>query len=184
MTKDDKDLQQSWGWFLALGILLCIAGGSAWLAPVMTGFVLEQVIGAALLVAGVFGLVQVFMTGEGWNARMTYLILGGFNALAGLALLFHPFDGLLAITLVLIVAFFVNGLIRIAVGVMARPESGSGWMIFAGALSVLLSGYLMMLYPEISSVLTGVVAGCLLVSEGAGYIRFAYGLKSGQSMQP
>lgn len=180
---ETADLRRNWGWFFALGLLLLVAGGAAWLSPFVAGLIVETAVGIALLIGGALGLVQVFVTKDGWDARIAYLILGGFNVLAGLALLFRPLEGLLALTLVLIVAFFVSGLIRIAMGIMARPEAGSGWMIFAGALSVLLSGYLMTLYPAISVGLLGIVAGFVLIGEGASYVRFAYGLKNNVSME-
>ncbi|WP_171178941.1 hypothetical protein [Ruegeria sp. HKCCA4633] len=47
---------------------------------------------------------------------------------------------------------------------------------------VLTSDNLLALYPEVSVFLIGIVAGVLLVSEGAGYVRYAYGLKNDISM--
>lgn len=179
---ENQELRRNWGWFFALGLLFFVAGGTAWLSPFIAGLFVETAIGFAFLIGGALGLVQVFMTKDGWDARMTYLILGGFNVLAGLALLFRPLEGMLALTLVVIVAFFVSGLIRLAMGIMARPATGWSWMVFAGVLSVLLSGYLMTRYPEISAELIGIIAGCLFVSEGASYVRFAYGLKNNVSM--
>ncbi len=174
----------SWGWFFALGIILMIGGGSAILSPFLVTAIVETVVGIFFMLGGIVILVQVFTTHDGWSARLTYLILGSFNVLAGLALFFRPLEGLLALTFVLIGALLVNGLLRIIVGIMARPETGSGWVILAGVLSVLLSIYLMTLYPEISAVLLGIAAGIALLGEGAGYVRFAYGLKNNISVSP
>lgn len=60
---------------------------------------------------------------------------------------------------------------------MARPEPGSGRVVFGGVVSVLAPAYLMAQYPEISVVLLGTVAGVSLIGEGTGFIRFDYGLK-------
>ncbi len=182
MEDATDDLQKNWGWFFALGILMMIGGACAFFAPFMVSLVVEMIVGIFFAIGGLMMLIQVFTTKDGWNARMTYLILGLFNTLAGLLLLFRPLEGLLALTMVMIVAFFVNGLLRIGVGVMARPEQGSGWVIFGGLISVLASIYLMTVYPEVSVALLGVVAGVSLLGEGAGYVRFAYGLKNGVSV--
>ncbi len=48
MTEIINDHPKSWGWFLALGIFLMIAGGSAWFAPVLVGLIVETVVGIAL----------------------------------------------------------------------------------------------------------------------------------------
>ncbi|WP_299351814.1 HdeD family acid-resistance protein [uncultured Shimia sp.] len=182
MGNTTSKVQNNWGWFLALGILMIIGGSTAFFAPFMVSLVVEVIVGVFFVVAGITMLVQVFTTDDGWDARITYLILGVFNTFAGLMLLFRPLEGLMALTLVMITAFFVNGLLRIAVGVMARPEAGSGWVIFGGAISVLASIYLVTVYPEVSVTLLGIVAGVSLVSEGAGYVRFAFGLKNGVSV--
>ncbi len=182
MGNSKNNLQENWGWFLALGILMIMGGTSAIFAPFVVSLIVEVIVGVFFIVAGITMLVQVFTTDDGWDARITYLILGGFNTFAGLMLLFHPLEGLMALTLVMITAFFVNGLLRIAVGVMARPEAGSGWVIFGGAISVLASIYQVTVYPEVSVTLLGLVAGVSLVSEGAGYVRFAYGLKNAVSV--
>jgi len=182
MANSTSDLQKSWGWFLTVGVLMIVGGLGAFFAPFTVSLVIEVIVGVFFAVGGVVMLVQVFTTNDGWDARVTYLILGLFNLVAGLMLLFRPLEGLIALTLVMIVAVFVNGLMRIAVGVMARPEPGSGWVIFGGAISVLLSLYLMTVYPEVSVVLVGVMVGASLIGEGAGYIRLAYGLKNNVSV--
>lgn len=173
-----NDLHKSWGWFLALGLLLMAGGATALYVPFGASLAVEVVVGIAMLMAGLLTLVQVFTTDDGWEARLIYLILGVFNVVAGVLIFMHPLQGLVALTLVMIVAFFVNGLMRIAMGIMARPEKGSGWIIFFGVVSVLASIYLLTRFPEISVVLLGVMAAIHLISEGAGYTRFAYGLKT------
>ncbi len=172
------DVQKNWGWFHALGILMIIGGVSAVFAPFLVSVIVEQIVGISFVAGGGLMLVQVFSTKDGWNARLIYLILGLFTTMAGALLLFRPLEGLVALTLILIAGVFVSGLIRIAMGIAARPETGSSWVIFGGILSVIVSGYLMMNYPEISVALIGLMAGFSLIGEGAGYVRFAYGLKN------
>lgn len=178
MSTKNQDLQRKWGWFLALGIGMMIAGVVVLFAPLLFSVVIEQMAGFAFAAGGIVMLVQVFTTKDGWDARITYLILGLFTLLAGVMLLFRPLEGVLAITLLLIVAIFISGLLRIAVGFMSRPDEGSGWVIFAGMISVLVSGYLLFNYPEVSAVLIGLMVAISLIGEGAGYARFAYGLKT------
>jgi uncharacterized membrane protein HdeD (DUF308 family) len=182
MGNTTSKIQKNWGWFFGLGILLIIGGVSAIFAPFLVSLAIEFIVGLVFAVGGAVMLVHVFTTKDGWNARLIYSILGAFNLFAGLMLMFRPLEGLVALTLVMIVAIFVNGLIRIAVGVMAQPDQGAGWVIFVGCISVLASVYLMAMYPEMSVILLGVIAGTSLIAEGAGYIRFAYGLKNNVSV--
>ncbi|MBV1887642.1 MAG: DUF308 domain-containing protein [Parvibaculaceae bacterium] len=182
MENPTNDIQNSWGWFFAVGILLMIGGASALFAPLMVSVLVEVIAGIVFTVGGIVMVVQVFTTKDEWTGRITYLILGLFNTLAGLTLLFKPLEGLVALTLVVIVAIFVNGLIRIAIGLASRSEAGSAWVLLGGSLSVLIATYLMTLYPEISAVLLGTVLGVSLIAEGAGYVRFAFGLKDNVSV--
>lgn len=153
-------------------------GICAIVAPFAASLVVETVVGISLIVGGVIALVQIFVTEDGWSARVMFIVLGLFNTAAGALLIFRPLQGLMALTLVMITAFMINGLMRIAVGVMARPKDGSAWVIFGGVVGVVASGYLMSRYPENSVILLGLVAAFALISEGAGYARFAYGLKN------
>lgn len=161
---------------------MLIGGLCALFVPFMMSLVVETIVGMFFVIGGLVMLAQMFTTKDGWDARLTYLVLGLFNTVAGAVLLFRPLEGLLALTIVLIVALLVNGLLRIGVGVMARPETGSGWVIAGGVVSVLASIYLFSVYPQVSVMLLGIMAGVSLMGEGAGYIRFAYGLKNNVSV--
>ncbi|MEP1935057.1 MAG: DUF308 domain-containing protein, partial [Roseibium sp.] len=76
MGNRKTDLQKNWGWFLALGALMMVGGAFAFFAPFMVSLVVETIVGVFLVVGGVLMLAQVFMSNDGWNARLTYLILG------------------------------------------------------------------------------------------------------------
>ena len=82
MDTTATDLRKSWGWFLALGILMIMGGTCAFFAPFMVSLVIEVIVGVFFAFGGIVMLVQVFTTKDGWNARLTYLILGLFNTLA------------------------------------------------------------------------------------------------------
>ena len=123
-----KSLQKSWGWFFALGVLMIIGGLVSLYAPFTASLVVEMIDGASFLAGGIISLVQIFMTKDGWGARTVYLILGIFNLVAGALLLFRPLEGLLALTLLMIVAILVNGVIRGVVGLQSRPQKGWGWL--------------------------------------------------------
>ncbi len=179
MTQRTQDTR-AWGWFLALGVSLLIAGAGIASAPFFSTLVVEHLAGWVFLFGGLFAILQVFRAGKDWDAKITYLVLGGINALGGIFILLRPLEGLLALTILAITAIFVTGLVRILVGIQSRPDEGSGLVIFSGCVSVLVSSWLFWIYPEISAVLLGIVFGLSMIGEGAGYIRMAFGLKTAQ----
>lgn len=168
----------AWGWFAALGVVMIIAGVAALFVPFATSLAVELIVGAAFLASGIVSLFQIFTTDDGWSARGMYLLLGLFNTFAGALLLLHPFEGLLALTMLMIIAMLVNGILRFVVGLQSRPEDGWGWVTFSGVLSVLISIFFFSQYPEISTVLLGIFVGVSLVGDGAGFLRFAFALKT------
>lgn len=172
----------SWGWYLALGIFYIIFGLYCLYAPFAASLAVEIIIGAAFFIGGCISLVQVFMNKQGSGVRTMYLILGIFNIVAGVLLLMRPLEGLMALTMLVIVAILINGGLRVYYGLQARPVEGWGWIVAGGAVSVLIAIYWFTQYPEISAVLLGIFAAISLIGEGAGYARYAYGLKTGKDM--
>ena len=59
------EIRGSWGWFLALGILLAILGVACIVFDVTATFTTVLVFGWLLLISGVFALVQAFTSGPG-----------------------------------------------------------------------------------------------------------------------
>jgi len=66
MANSTNELQKSWGWFLAVGILMIVGGACAFFAPFMVSLAVEVIVGAFFAVGGIVMLVQVFTTKDGW----------------------------------------------------------------------------------------------------------------------
>src|SRR5262245_61039791 len=77
-----SELRAKWGWFVALGVLMLIAGvvalGNELLATVVTVYY----VGAMMLVAGIFEIIHAFGV-KSWGRFFWWLISGIVYALAG-----------------------------------------------------------------------------------------------------
>ena len=75
-----------WGWFVALGVGLILAG--------FVAFTLISVIfiGAAFLVGGVMQVIHAFMT-KGWSAFALNLLCGLLTVAGGLLIMMEPVQG-------------------------------------------------------------------------------------------
>jgi uncharacterized membrane protein HdeD (DUF308 family) len=148
---------------LACGVILLV-----W--PHETLIVVAAVIGAALVITGLFRLVGGFTArGVSGGTRAAYVIIGLLATLAGLYCLRH-----LSVTVVL-VAFIVgvfwtlHGIVDLIVAATSGPGTGRGLRAFVGLLS-LAAGLIVMFWPSITlSVLLWVMGVWLL----------AYGLMLG-----
>ena len=93
-------LHQSWGWLLALGLVLILFGGLILTTPlgVVTATLTTEVwIAAALVIAGILQLAHGFKT-ENWSARSWQMLGGVAFIIGGLLIFVYPQLGLLSIT--------------------------------------------------------------------------------------
>jgi uncharacterized membrane protein HdeD (DUF308 family) len=144
---------------LAVGVILLV-----W--PHATLVVVAALIGAALLVTGLFRLISGFTAhGVSGGTRAAYVIIGLLATLAGLYCLRH-----LSVTVVL-VAFIVgvfwtlHGIVDLAVAATSGPGTGRGLRAFSGVLS-LAAGLIVMFWPSISLSILLWVMGIWLLAYG------------------
>ena len=166
-----EEIRQSWGWFLALGILLIAFGVACVGFSVAATFATVLVFGWLLLVSGVFALVQAFTVGS-WSGFFLYLLSALLRGFTGYLLIRYPTPGAEGLTLVLAVFFIVGGLFR-AIGFSVAKFPRWGWAAFAGIVSVALGIILLTQMPNVSVWFIGFAIGVDLIVDGAAMIGFA-----------
>ena len=77
-----------------------------------------------------------------------------------------PVTGLLTLTLILMAWFLVDGIFGVIAGLQVRPAQGWGWMVFSGAISMLLAILLWRGWPATGAVAIGLLVGIRLVFTG------------------
>ncbi len=164
-----RSLQRGWRWLVGLGALLLVGGTFAIAAPVVATVAVTLLVGLTILAAGVVQLIHVF-DAAGWQARLWSGIAGVIYVVGGLLLLFKPLAGIVALTLVMIISLFVDGVFRVVMGLQCRPERGWGWLAAGGVVTVVLSVLMFGLFPGISLTLLGLLAGISLIFEGWSFI--------------
>lgn len=167
-------VRRHWFWLALLGAVLILGGVLAIVMPVAAGVAATLVIGACLLVGGAIQAVHAFKC-VGWRARLWHGLSALIYLVGGLWLLFEPFAGLIALSLLIVAILIVDGLMRVMMGLRMRPERGWGWMAAAGAASAAL-GVLIVIFalPAASLTLLGAVAGVSLILEGASFVYLAF----------
>jgi uncharacterized membrane protein HdeD (DUF308 family) len=94
--------------------------------------------------------------------------------IVGVLLLRHPGEGLLTLTLLLIVFFIVEGISKVIFSLTVRPFPNWGWVLASGIVGILLALYLWANLPITAVWLFGVLLGIQLIREGAalGYLAW------------
>ena len=92
----------------------------------------------------------------------------------GILFLRNPGQGLVTITLLLIVFLMMEGISKIIFALTIRPFPNWGWVLTSGIIGILLSVYLWNNLPVTAIWLLGVLLGIQLISEGIaiGYLAW------------
>src|ERR1700746_1664740 len=105
-------LHEHWVLFLIEGIVLVILGLAAIVIPPIATLAVEILFGWLFLISGIAGLITTFMMRQapGFWWSLLSAVLG---IAAGVVLLRYPANGVLTLTLILIVFFIVEGVATI-----------------------------------------------------------------------
>jgi uncharacterized membrane protein HdeD (DUF308 family) len=166
-----EEIRNSWGWFLALGILLMILGAVCIVGDVTATFATILLFGWLLLISGIVSLVHAFRTMT-WNGFFLSLLSALFRGFTGYLLIRYPLAGAASLTLLLASFFVVGGVFRaIGAGMMKFPRWG--WSVFSGLVSLVLGVMLLAQLPVSSIWFIGFAIGVDLIVDGASLIALA-----------
>ena len=124
-------LHQSWGWLLALGLVLILFGGLILTTPlgVVTASLTTEIwIAAALVAAGVLQLMHGVKAGD-WS-HASWQMLGGVISIVGGVLIFiYPTLGLVSLTMIVAVTLVAQGITSLMVSGGLPDWGGRRWLI-------------------------------------------------------
>lgn len=169
-------LGRKWSWFVALGVGELILGGVASANLMAANFASVLVIGAAMVVAGIFQILHA-VTVHGLRGIIFWLLGGIVYAGAGAIVLYDPLFASLTLSLTIGVFLAVVGVMRVWAGFHARPMAGWRWIVAAGMLTFGVGIVIVALWPSIGLWLLGAVLTVDLIFQGWGLIAFGLGLK-------
>lgn len=156
-------------WLLLAGAGLVILGAAAVTSPSIAGDAVVYVIGGLLTLTG---LIQVWggMREDSAGRRFSNTIQGAVMAIAGIAVLAHPFYGLAALSLVLAIFFLISGLWRMFTSLAYRPASGWLALLLSGVISIGLAWMIWRQWPVSGLWAVGILVGVDMISAGLALI--------------
>jgi uncharacterized membrane protein HdeD (DUF308 family) len=170
---DLGDWARGW-WFLVLtGVLSVIAGIVVLVQPDISLATLAVITGIFLLITGVFAVVTALATPPGLRGA---IVLGGIvSMIAGMMLVRHPIEGVVAVALVLGIWLVVFGVLRF----MAALDSSErrGWNFFVAAVET-IAGIVIVGAPGIGVGTLAVLVSIVFVLRGIGMIAEGWALRS------
>lgn len=160
-------------WYLVQGVLLAVAGVFAILYPIISSVAVIVLLGWLLIASGVLqgiSLIGARHVPHFWLQLISFVL----SVLIGFLFLRDPEQGLMTVTLLLIVFFMAEGLSKIVFALTIRPFPNWGWVLASGLVGIVLSLILWASMPVTAVWLIGLLLGIELVSIGAAMAYLAW----------
>ena len=151
---------------LLQGALLVVAGIVAILFPVFSSAAAVLVFGWLLIASGAIQAIGLISARHAPNFWLQ-LISAMLGVLLGVLLLRNIAQGMLLLTLLLIIFFMIEGMSKIVFALTIRPLPNWFWIFASGALSVVMSLVLFAAMPITALWLIGLMLGLDLIGIGA-----------------
>jgi uncharacterized membrane protein HdeD (DUF308 family) len=164
-------------WYLVQGGLMVLGGILAPVYPVLSTAAVLLLLGWILIITGVIqgiSLIGARSVPHFWLQLVSVVL----SVIVGALIIRHPAEGLLTITLLLIVFFMIEGISKVIFSLTIRPFPNWGWVLASGVVGILLALFLWASLPVTAVWLLGVLLGILLISEGAALAYLAWQVRS------
>ncbi|GAA4221386.1 uncharacterized membrane protein HdeD (DUF308 family) [Sagittula marina] len=153
--------------FVISGIVLIVGGILALLLPFAASVTVALIVGWSFLFAGAVHIVGAFRDRD---SRLWSGIFGLLEVALGLSFILNPLTGLVSLTVLLGVLFFVSGAMQLYLA-FARRTADSTWMLaLSGAVSVALALLIAFNLLSASATVPGVLLGIELISTGVAFL--------------
>ncbi|MGC1344610.1 MAG: HdeD family acid-resistance protein, partial [Methyloceanibacter sp.] len=141
--------------------------------PWIASVAIVRLLGWFLIISGVLqaiGLIGAREVPYFWLE----LISAVLAIVIGLLLLRHTDAGLLFFSVLFVVYFMIEGILKTMFALAIRPFPNWGWVLASGLIGILLSLYLWANLSTVSEWMLGFLFGILLVVEGAALTSLAW----------
>lgn len=160
-------LARHWGLFFTFGLVSVALGIAMMVWPHATVAVVAILLGAWLIVSGVFSLVSSFgpAVGGDTGARVLLGISGALSILLGVMAFRGIFQAVEILALFVGIGWLMRGVFEVVSGLQSTGQPGRGWTITIGALSV-VAGIVVLAWPSPTLLVIAWVGGVWLVVLG------------------
>jgi uncharacterized membrane protein HdeD (DUF308 family) len=162
-------LHHSWGWLLALGIVLILFGGLILTTPlgVVTASLTTEIwIAAALVAAGALQLAHGLKAGD-WSHRGWQLLGGVIFIVGGMLIFVDPTFGLVSLTMIVAVTLVAQGTTSLLVSGGVPEWAGRKWLILSAVVSIVAGLLILFDLPSSAGWTLGTIVGAALLLQGA-----------------
>jgi uncharacterized membrane protein HdeD (DUF308 family) len=176
-------IAEKWGWFLAVGIVLIVAGLAAIAFPLLSTIAAKILLGWLFLIGGVMMILHAF-SAQAWQGFLWSLLIGILYAVAGGYLAFFPLTGLLTLAILLVILFLAEGIFEVIMAFQVRPHEGWGFLLLSGIAAILVGVLIALDLPGSATWALGLLVGINLLFTGWSYIFLALAGRKARDAAP
>jgi uncharacterized membrane protein HdeD (DUF308 family) len=169
-----------WWWLLLVVGLMCVAAGVIVLVqPDISIVTLAVIAGIFLLVDGIYDvIVAIADRGEG---RGLVALIGVISAIAGIILIRHPIESVVAIALLVGIWLVIVGILRL---IRAFEYAvNRGWNVFVALLEI-VAGIVIVAVPDIGVTTLALLIGIAFIVRGILLSAAAWVLRAARNAGP
>jgi len=161
-----------------IAIFMIVLGIMAIVFPFVASVASTLVFGWIFMFAGIAQMVYAVQS-KGAGQVTWKLFLGFLYLLAGIVVVAKPLEGVLALTLVLGITIFVQGIIQVLIAFQVRRIAPNwGWMLASGLVGIIFGIFVWSSFPLSAVWLIGTLIGVNLLFDGAWMLTLHSGQRS------
>lgn len=171
-----ETIQQHRTAFIVEGILFILLGILAIALPGVMTLGAELFVGWLFLIGGIIQGYRTLTSSEApgyWMSLMSAIL----SIIIGGMFLLYPIQGVVALTILLIAFFLIEGAIKIAFGVQLKPLQGWGWLVLSGIISLVMAAILWSGWPGTAIWAIGLLVGINMIFFGSSLLTLALSFK-------
>jgi uncharacterized membrane protein HdeD (DUF308 family) len=171
-----SDVHRATTWSIVLSILMIVAGVLAIASPLYAGVVITVLVGWLLILSAGLHLAFAFQAARAGTV-LWEILLAIVYGVVGVYVLANPGVGLVTLTFVIAFYLFVEGILELAASYQLRNESGAGWLVFDGIVTLILAIMIWSSWPSSSTWAIGVLVGVSMFFSGITRLMLSYSVR-------
>ena len=165
-----QHLREHKGRYIFQGVGFIISGILSATLTSTTALHTELLVGAILLMTGVFQLALTVKSKMHWWSLLSACL----SIVMGMVVLWKPFPVLISVVTLLAIFMTVEGLLELFLAFRFRPVRSWGWMIFSGTMTLTMALVLWIGYPTFDVLYLGFIIAINLVLYGLSLLMMVW----------
>jgi len=167
----------NWKTWVVMGVLAFIFGLLALGNTAVTSLAITIVLGVLFAIMGAVQIWAGFFAAPK-DSRLFSILWGLLSLLIGISFIANPVEGTLSLTMVVTAFLLASGVLRLVMAWQMRSTPFFWSVLFSGAVTVFLGGYILSDFAAVSLSLLGIFLGVELLVDGAALVGFGLFLRS------